>query len=423
MLLRSVLGVAAEVQRAHRRAMNLRSILRVAAVALWRNRTRSLLTVLGILIGIASVVMVTSLSSAASERIGGQFDAMGTNAIFVSPKEGQQGGRRARGRLSELDARAIQAGAPSVKGVAPFLSTRGEVTANERTASTLLIGTRIPYFEIRNFEVARGALWDATDEALKTRVCVIGGKLAERLFEGQDPLGRTIRVARFPFRIIGVLKRKDNVNFLADEDDRLLMPIGSFRGRVLATSPERVDVLHLSATSSDTVDRATAQATEILRARHRIEAGGENDFRISSQSEFREKEQAIFGVLAALLVAVAATSLFVGGVGVMNIMLVSVTERTREIGIRMALGARPGEIQRQFLLEAIVLSLAGGALGSITGLVGSFVLGFVLDWKIVPNYGALAVALVTSAFVGVIFGLLPARRAARLDPIEALRVE
>ncbi len=403
--------------------MELGATLRVSVRVLWRNRTRSILTVLGILIGISSVVMVTALSSAASSQIGGQLDSMGTNTVYVNPAQVQQSGRRTSGRLNEGDLRAILAGSVSVAAGAPFLSSTAAVSHGELSTSSMVAGTTIPYFKIRRFEVVKGEMWQEADERLKSRVCILGGKVAERLFGSQDPIGQTVRIGRFPFRIIGVLKTKTNVNFLSDEDNRVMMPIGTYRGRIVPSPPGRTDLLLLSASAPDTTPRAVAQVTDILRSRHRIAPGAENDFRIATQSDFRRVEEMIFSVLSALLLAVASVSLFVGGVGVMNIMLVSVSERTREIGIRMSVGARANEIQTQFLLEAIVLSCVGGILGSLFGIGGALALGFVLDWAVVPNVPALALALLVSSLVGIVFGLFPARRAANLDPIEALRVD
>jgi putative ABC transport system permease protein len=223
--------------------------------------------------------------------------------------------------------------------------------------------------------------------------------------------------------VIGVLEPKGNSPFGEDQDDRLMMPVGSFRGRVMRTAPGRVDMLMASASSEETTPRAQAQITAILRQRHRIPEAGDPDFRVNTQAEFRQAQQAISGVLSALLLSVAAVSLVVGGIGVMNIMLVSVAERTREIGIRLSIGARERDILVQFLIEAVVLSLAGGVLGIALGSAATFALGKALGWNAAPTFESIAVAALTSALIGVVFGFLPARRAASLDPIEALRVE
>ncbi|MDB4994326.1 MAG: Macrolide export ATP-binding/permease protein MacB [Myxococcaceae bacterium] len=402
----------------------LLNAIRLALAAITRNKTRSLLTVLGILIGVAAVVTVTALATAASDLVGGSIDSFASNAIYVQPQMAQQKGvKRSSARLTDNDGRAIAREAVSITDVASFSGTSGQVIYADKNVSTYVVGTQLPYFKIRKFTVSRGAQWTESDELLKTKVCVVGVTVAKKLFEGDEPIGKTVRIGRAPYKVIGVLEEKGTSMFGDDQDDRVMMPIGSYRARVVHTSPGRADQLMASASSEDTTDRAMKQVTSILRQKHRIPDGAENDFRISSQQEFRATEQAIATVLSALLMGVAAISLLVGGVGVMNIMLVSVSERTREIGIRMSIGAREGDILLQFLVEAIVLSTVGGIAGVVVGMVSAFGLGFVLDWRVVPRLDALAVALVTSAVIGVAFGFLPARRAARMDPIDALRTE
>ncbi len=399
--------------------------IRLALSAIVRNKLRAALTVLGILIGVTAVVMVTALAGGASASVGDQIDNFGSNVLFISPQTVQQSGVRANatGRLTENDGKAIAREAVSVTHVAPWLSTMGQVVWNDRNMSTEIIGTTLDYFPVRRFKVGKGEAWTESDEILKTKVCVIGQTVAEHLFGAVDPVGRTIRIGSHPFRVIGVLEPKGNSPFGDDQDDRIMMPIGSFRGRIMRTSPGRVDMLMASASSPETTSRAQAQIESILRQRHRIGPGQEPDFRVSTQSEMRQAQEGIAQVLSALLLSVAAVSLVVGGIGVMNIMLVSVAERTREIGIRMSIGARQRDILLQFLVEAIVLSMTGGVLGIAIGSAATIALGHALGWNAIPTPTAIGVAAATSAFIGVVFGFLPARRAASLDPIEALRTE
>lgn len=399
--------------------------VRLAFSALRRNSLRSMLTVLGILIGVAAVVIVVALAGGASEAVGGQIDAFAANAIFINPQPTQQSGVRNKGagRLTENDAKAIAREAVSVSGVAPFLSTVGQVVYGDKNVATGLYGVTLPYFPIRKFNVEKGAFWTEGDELLKTKVCLVGPTVAHNLFGTEDPIGRTIRIGRAPFRIIGVLAPKGTSPFGEDQDDRIFMPIGTYRSRVVKTAPGRVDMLIAASTTSENTQRAQDQITSILRQRHHIPPGAEPDFNLSTQAEFRETQQSISKVLTLLLLGVAAVSLIVGGIGVMNVMLVSVAERTREIGIRMAIGARERDIMLQFLIEAVVLSLVGGTLGILFGVGITLVLGRVLEWNTIPSSTAVLIAVSTSAFIGLFFGYLPARRAAKLDPIVALRVE
>ena len=398
---------------------------RLALSAIVRNKLRAGLTVLGILIGVTAVVMVIALANGASASISGQIDSFGSNVLFIVPETVQQSGVRSKGlgRLTEGDARAIQREAVSVVNVAPFLSTSGQVVYGDKNVSTSIAGITTPYMTVRKFTIGRGSMWTESDELLKTKVCVIGKTVSDKLFGSEDPIGRYIRIGRYPFRVIGMLTPKGTTGFGDDQDDRLMMPIGSYRGRVLKTSPGRVDQLMASASSEETTARAVAQVTAILRQRHRIPEGKEQDFVVNTQEDAREMQRQIVGVLSALLLSVAAVSLVVGGIGVMNIMLVSVAERTREIGIRLSIGARGRDILVQFLVEAIVLSLAGGLLGVAVGSAATVGLGAALGWDMTPTASSVGVAAATSAFIGVVFGFLPARRAAALDPIDALRTE
>jgi putative ABC transport system permease protein len=336
----------------------------------------------------------------------------------------QASGARSKvgGRLTEADGRAIAREAVSVASVAPWLQTQGQVVYADKNWATSLIGTTLAYLPIRRYTIAKGSSWNESDEILKTKVCIIGQTVAASLFGSEDAVGRTIRIGHSPYAVVGVLAARGTSPFGDDQDDRVMMPIGSFRARVMHTSPGRTDQLIVSAASNQTVNRAKAQIESILRQRHHVEPGRE-DFEVGSQADMRATTERIMSTLSALLLSVAGVSLLVGGIGVMNIMLVSVAERTREIGIRMSIGARERDILLQFLVEAIALTMIGGVLGILAGSGITLAIGRVLSSAMAPSAKALGVAVAASIAIGTFFGFLPAWRAAKLDPIAALRVE
>lgn len=395
----------------------------IALRAVRRNKLRATLTILGITIGIAAVVTVTSLATGARERVTSQISAMGSNALIVFARSARASGVRNAtqgSRLSELDAQALVRESTSIRYAAPFLRGGGQVIYESRNASPTIIGSRIDYFAVRNWKAEEGEIWNATAENIAERVVVIGKQTAADLFGSLDPVGRSLRIGRHTFRVIGVLEEKGPSPFGQSQDEIVLMPITTMRSFVIATRPFETHAILMSATAEDTTDRAKTQAEAILRQRHHIREGDEDDFVIRSQTEFRAMQDAIYGALSALLISIAAVSLVVGGIGVMNIMLVSVTERTREIGVRMAIGAREADILTQFLLEALVLATLGGIVGTAVGY--GAILGFAkaLDWPMKLEPAALAVALGVSTAIGLVFGFFPARRAARMDPVQAL---
>ncbi|HLK40857.1 MAG TPA: ABC transporter permease [Polyangiaceae bacterium] len=401
--------------------------VRLALLAVVRNPMRATLTVLGILIAVASVVTVDALGQGARARVSKQIESMGSNFILVLPQSSQvSGAKGAQGtgvRLTEEDGRAILRESTSVAAIAPALRTGVQVVFGDRNWLTQAVGTTLPYLLVRNWSVERGSQWTVHDEATRAKVVLLGATVAKNLFGSDDPVGQTVRIGRYPFRVLGVLATKGQAPFGVDQDEVLLMPSSSFRSRVMHTPPGFAGVLMASATSASTTDRAVSQIQGILTQRHRIENGRRPDFVVRTQKQASDLQGIIYEIVTNLLFFVALVSLVVGGIGIMNIMLVSVTERTREIGIRMAIGAREGDIRMQFLVEAVALSLFGGVSGIVAAGAIVAALQPLLGWPMPVSAGAVVVGVGASAATGIAFGFLPARRAAQLDPIVALRHE
>jgi putative ABC transport system permease protein len=401
--------------------------LGLAFSAIVRAKVRALLTVLGILVGVAAVVIVTALGTGVQERITSQIKSLGSNMIWVFPQSNQSSGARGArgggGRLTENDGKAILREATSVTAVVPYMQAQAQVVVADRNIATTVAGSTRAYFDVRGFTIATGGNFTDTDERTKAKVCLLGQTAKENLFGSQDAVGQVVRIGRYPFRVIGVLAGKGQTPGGEDQDDRVVIPVGTFRARVSPTAPGRVHVLLVSASDGRTVNRAIDQIDAILRQRHGIEPDKEPDFGIRSQAEFLKTQEEILGTLKGLLIGIAMVALGVGGIGVMNIMLVSVTERTREIGIRMAIGARESDVRFQFLVEAVMLCALGGVAGTSVGIGVIYALARALGWSMLLPPAALVVALATSFGTGIFFGFWPARRASRLDPIEALRHE
>ncbi len=405
--------------------MDFISILRVAFRSLGRHKLRSLLTMLGIVIGIAAVVASVSFGEGANQMVQAQIANMGTNLVYAfAGSRGRGGIRQGWGSISTLtvdDARAIARDCSAVKLVSPGVETRAQVVYGNQNWYTEVNGVDVSFATIRNWPMASGIFFSEDDVRRAANLAVLGQTVVAILFGEEDPVGKTIRIKNIPYRVIGVLAAKGQAAFGFDQDDRVELPYTTAQRKLVGTT--YLQFIAISAIDADAVKIATAQVNQLLRERHHLRPDQDADFEVRAMTEAADVAAAAGMVMTLLLAAVASISLLVGGIGIMNIMLVSVTERTREIGIRMASGATEADIRRQFIVEAVALSVAGGLLGIVFGVFLSGVVARVLGWPRFISATALAVAVVFSSVVGVFFGSYPAGKAAKLDPIEALRYE
>jgi putative ABC transport system permease protein len=404
--------------------MRLSSTAQLAISALLRNRMRSVLTTLGVVIGVAAVLMMQALGRGATAYVAEAISGLGTNVLMVVPGGNNRGmGGMTLGvqLFTAADLEAVAQSSSDVARISAVNSRPMRVVVGPVNRTTNVGGVQAEYFEIREWGVSAGRLITRDDERQAAQVCLIGQTVADDLFPGVDPLGRELRIRQVSCRIIGVLEAKGASAFGADQDDLVQMPYSTFSRRLVGT--ERVAMFLLSATSAERIDAAKEQVTQVLRRRRHVPAGEEDDFGVRDPREMQLLLERVTGVLTALLAGVAAISLLVGGIGIMNIMLVSVTERTREIGVRLAVGARGRDILLQFLVEAVALSSVGGLVGVGLGLLGSVGLTRVVNVPFVLPGLAIAIAFGVAVAVGVVFGVVPARKAARLNPLAALRFE
>jgi putative ABC transport system permease protein len=404
--------------------MKIRATFIMALRALRRNKLRTVLTMLGIIIGVAAVIAMVAIGNGATSQVEGQIAALGQNVVLVFSGSFTNGGVRSgwgnAGTLKIEDAVAIMREVPDAVAVSPEVRTNNQVGAENQNWFTNVLGESPDYFGIRNWEFSEGTSFTDQDVRSAAKVAVIGQTIVRQLFGDDDPLGQILRVGSVPFQIVGVLAPKGLSVMGQDQDDAVIIPYTSAMKRLMGVT--NIRTINVQASSSDKIVQVQNQITDILRQRHKI-MGDSDDFTIRNQQEFTDAATATSRVLTILVVSIASVSLLVGGIGIMNIMLVSVTERTREIGIRMAVGAHGRDILLQFLIEATSLSTMGGIIGIVLGIGASKLLSMFAQWPTLVSPLSVVLSFMFSACVGIFFGFYPARKAAALDPIEALRYE
>jgi len=410
--------------------MNFVATLRIALNALRINKLRSALTMLGIIIGVAAVIVMIAVGQGAQARVEDQIRSLGSNIIMVMSGSalsgGARGGTGSQQTITEDDAYAIGREVDEIQGAAPTLRGTGQVVFGNANWSTGFYGTTADYLEVREWPIAEGRGFETSDLNSAAKVVLLGQTVAKSLFGEASPIDQVVRIRKVPLTVVGLLEHKGQNMMGQDQDDVVLMPITTARKRVLGAALAKsrsVGSIMVKVRQDADMSQAEAKMRDLLRQRHRLQPGQDDDFFVRNLSEILQAQEASSKVLSLLLAAVASVSLLVGGIGIMNIMLVSVTERTREIGLRMAVGARGRDILTQFLVEAVTLSLIGGLIGILIGVGGSFLVGELAGWRTELSIPAIFLAVGFAAVVGIFFGYYPARKASHLLPIEALRYE
>ena len=406
--------------------MDILNLIRISVKALLRNKTRSALSMLGIVIGIAAVIAVVNLGEGLKQSTANQLSDMGTNLIMVMRANQRRGGVSMGSSnvqsLKVRDAEMIAKNAKNITMVSPVVNSGGQVVNGSKNWSGTVYGGSTDYLQIRKYEIATGVNFTEEDVKKYAKVGLIGQTIVENLFgENEDPIGKTIRVGNMPFKVIGTLKEKGENAMGMDQDDIIIMPYSTVQKRMLG-----VDFIHqivCSAASEDVADAAVEEVESILRISHKIPTGGTNDFEVRTQQELLEMMTSMTGMITTVLIAIALISLLVGCIGIMNIMYVTVTERTKEIGLRMSIGAKNSAILLQFLTESIILSLIGGVLGLVLGVALSYVVDLIMSLPFIVNVLWMIISFVSCAVLGLIAGFFPALKASRTDPINALRYE
>ena len=406
--------------------MDLLSIVKVAMRALTRNKMRSVLTMLGIIIGVGAVIAMVGVGQGASEQVEARIAQMGSNLLYVQSGSHQAGvvhvGWNATKSLRYDDELAILRQVPTVRAAAAGTNYSAQVVYGDNNWGTHINGTEPSYFDIRAWTFDQGASFSQQDVSDDNNVAVLGATVVTNLFaDGSDPVGKEIRIKNLPFKVVGTLIAKGQSGYGQDQDDNVYIPFTTLLKKL--SGNYWLQNIAVSAVSNQATDAAQEQITDLLRSRHRIRTGQPDDFSVRNLAAFADVASASSQIMTILLASIASVSLLVGGIGIMNIMLVSVTERTREIGIRMAVGATEGDVQRQFLIEALVLASLGGAIGIFFGLLTSWLISSIAHWPVDVSLLSILVAALFSAGIGIFFGFYPAKKAARLDPIEALRFE
>ncbi|WP_035671553.1 ABC transporter permease [Flavobacterium sp. 83] len=406
--------------------MKITNLLRLALRAIQRNKMRSFLTMLGIIIGVGSVIAMIAIGEGSKQSIQSQIKGMGSNMITIRPSSNVMGGTRIDNSnvqsLSEQDVKAVQNQSEYINAVSPMVSSRGQAINGPYNSSTILQGVYPEYLFIRAWNLQEGISFTNQDVKSAAKVCLIGQTVLNNLFpDGEEVLGKNIRFKKIPFKIIGVLSKKGENTFGQDQDDVILTPVTTVQKRILSTT--YYQTIFASAVNENTTDKASLEIQKMLRISHKIQKGMDDDFSVRTQAELISTFSSTSRTLTVLLTVIAGISLIVGGIGIMNIMYVSVTERTKEIGLRMSLGARGIDILMQFLIEAIMISITGGLIGVILGISATKLVTYFMNWPTLITQSSVLLSFLVCFITGVFFGYYPALKASRLNPIEALRYE
>ena len=414
------------MKHTHFLKMNYKNLIKIALRALNNNKFRGFLTMLGIIIGVASVIAMLAIGQGSKRSIRAQISEMGSNMIMIHPGGDMRGGvRRDPASMQTLkieDYQDIATQTTYVDKCSPSVSSSGQVIYGANNAPTSVYGVNEEYLDIRKYSVGQGDMFTPADIKSSAKVCIVGQTVVDNLFKnGEDPIGKVIRFNKIPFRIIGVLTAKGYNSMGMDQDDLIIAPYTTIQKRVLAIT--YLQSIYASAVSEEATDMAIGEISEILRTNHKLKAADEDDFTVRSQAELSSMLSSTTDMMTVLLACIAGISLLVGGIGIMNIMYVSVTERTREIGLRMSIGAKGRHILMQFLIEAVIISIAGGVIGVVLGVGVSAAIKYIAGWPVYVQLWSVVLSFAVCSVTGIFFGWYPAQKASGLDPIEALRYE